>query len=238
MDKVLVFDIWGDYAHFRKYYTTTSPLSFSFPPRTTVAGIISAIIGLDKDEYLKFFAKKDANIGLRICQPIKKVRIAENLINTKDGYFTPIKKGTHEPRTQIRFEFIKDPKYRIYINHNDKEVYTTLKDYLKGHKSVFTPSLGLSENLANFEYIGEFLASNKTGQQQIDSVIPVDCIVGDRVDFGENGEYFTSTIPVEMSPDRIVSEYREVLFERNGGKIKAEVKEYWALSNGENITIL
>lgn len=234
MDRVLVFDIWGDYAHFKKYYTTTSPLSFSFPPRTTVAGIISAIIGLDKNEYLKFFAKKDASIGLRICQPIKKVRIAENLIDTK----TAISMGKIKNRTQIRFEFLKDPKYRVYINHSDKDMYTKLKDYLKSHKSVFTLSLGLSENLANFEYIGEFLASNKTGQQQIDSVIPVDCIIGDRVDFGENGEYFTSTIPVEMSPERIVSEYREVLFERNGRKIKVDIKEYWALSNGENITIL
>ncbi|MFB3896899.1 MAG: CRISPR-associated protein Cas5, partial [bacterium] len=30
--KILVFDIWGDLGHFRKFYTTTSPLSFSFPP--------------------------------------------------------------------------------------------------------------------------------------------------------------------------------------------------------------
>ena len=52
--KCLVFDIKGDYGHFKKYYTTSSPLTFSIP-RTTVSGMIGALIGLDKEEYLKYF---------------------------------------------------------------------------------------------------------------------------------------------------------------------------------------
>ena len=43
--KCLVFDIKGDYGHFKKYYTTSSPLTFSIPPRTTVSGMIGALIG-------------------------------------------------------------------------------------------------------------------------------------------------------------------------------------------------
>ncbi|MDI3478645.1 MAG: CRISPR-associated protein Cas5h, partial [Thermoanaerobacterium sp.] len=30
--KSLIFDIYGDFGHFKKYYTTSSPLTFSFPP--------------------------------------------------------------------------------------------------------------------------------------------------------------------------------------------------------------
>ncbi len=37
---VLIFNLWGDLGHFKKPYTTTSPLSFAFPPRPTLAGII------------------------------------------------------------------------------------------------------------------------------------------------------------------------------------------------------
>lgn len=54
MNSILVFDLWGDLGHFKKPYTTTSPLSYAFPPRPTVAGIISAIVGLKKEEYLRF----------------------------------------------------------------------------------------------------------------------------------------------------------------------------------------
>ena len=46
--KVLVFDIWADYGHFRKFYTTTSPLTFSFPAPSTIAGILGAIYGAGK----------------------------------------------------------------------------------------------------------------------------------------------------------------------------------------------
>jgi len=37
--ETLVFDVKGDLGHFRKFYTTSSPLTFSFPPPPTVRGI-------------------------------------------------------------------------------------------------------------------------------------------------------------------------------------------------------
>ena len=72
VDQVLVFDIWGEYAHFRKYYTTTSPLSYSLPTRTALTGLIGAITGFKKDEYLKHFTKDQAFIAVRLLKPIKK----------------------------------------------------------------------------------------------------------------------------------------------------------------------
>ena len=50
-ERVIVFDVWGDYAHFRKNYSTSSPLTYSFPPRTALSGLIGAIAGLDKSNY-------------------------------------------------------------------------------------------------------------------------------------------------------------------------------------------
>ncbi len=87
MDKILKFKIWGDYAHFKKFYTTTSPLTFEFPPPPTIIGIISAIIGLDKNEYLEHFQNPDEfKIALSIQNPIKKVRWTQNLIDTKHHF--------------------------------------------------------------------------------------------------------------------------------------------------------
>lgn len=101
--KCLVFDIWGEYGHFRKFYTTSSPLTFSIPPRTTICGIIAAIIGLDKDEYLNHFSKAKANIAIQLNNPINKTRISYNLINTKTAkMYSKIK-----DRTQVTFELLK-----------------------------------------------------------------------------------------------------------------------------------
>ncbi len=240
MDKVLVFDVWGEYAHFRKYYTTTSPLTFSIPPRTAISGLIGAIIGLSKDEYLKYFSKEQAQIAVKILNPIKKVRLAENLINTKDDYFIPIKKGSHGPRTQIRFEFVKDAKYRIYFYHTDPNIFNKANTMLLHHKCIYTPCLGITEHIANFEFIGEKAIREKSSTEfvKLDSAIPTDSIKEIKL---EDGEYFSETIPTEMELDRSLKEYRKVMFERNGveGKgITAKVDRYWELDNNESIIFL
>jgi CRISPR-associated protein Cas5h len=229
MDRILVFDIWGEYAHFRKYYTTTSPLTFSIPPRTAISGIIGGILGFKKHEYLNHFSKDQANIGVQILNPIKKVRISENLIDTKKASMM----SRIKTRTQIRFEFLKDAKYRIYFYHKDSKLMETLKAQLQEHKTVYTPYLGLTEHIANFDFQGEFDVRKVEFQElKIGSAVPEKLVT--RINFEDGGEYFSETMPLEMNHNRIVTEYGKVIFERNGRKISAEVKEAWALNKAED----
>ena len=237
MDKVIVFEVWGDYAHFRQYFTTTSPLSYSVPPRTALAGLISAITGIygiDKNEYLKHFTKDKARIALKITSPIKKVRISENLIDTKKA------KKMHliKQRTRIRFEFVKDPKYKIYFAHTDKDLHEKVKGLLQEHQCIYTPCLGLSELLCNFEYKGEYKISESQseGFVMIDSIVPNTYLK--EPEFENGKEYFSVIMPAEMKEGRVVTEYEEVLYERQGDKIKAKVSRFWELENNERILFL
>jgi len=252
MDKMLVFDVWGDYAHFRRYYTTTSPLSFPIPPRTALCGLIGAIIGLEKEEndYLKYFPTESAHIALRLLNPIKKTIIAENLINTKNargpGMNLINQKGG---RTQIRFEFLKDQKYRIYFFSIDTgdSLYQKLKYNLINHKTKYTPCLGLSENIANFSFIGEFkinILHCKNDYVSIDTVLPLQKISKkEGIMFEREGEYFSIRIPVELNTERVVTKYRDIIFDRNGRPIKAQLTETYANFNylderSENIVFI
>ena len=233
--RVLVFDIWGDYAHFRKYYTTTSPLTFSIPPRTAVCGLIGAILGLDKDDYLEKLSKKDAFIAVRALNKIRKIRFSENLIDTK-------KAGRHmneiTTRTQIRFEFLRDPRFRIYFSHQKKDLMDEFKELISQHKSIYTPCLGLSEHLADFAYIGEFEGEEQVAKESIylESVVPESTIL--KLEFEQGKEYITEMMPVEMAADRTVKEYSSILFERNAHPIKAVVKNYVRLDNDGKIVFL
>ncbi len=238
IDKVLVFDIWADYAHFRRFYTTTSPLTFPIPPRTALCGLIGAMIGMEKEnnDYLKHFTIDKAFIGLRLLNPVKKVMIAENLIHTKNA--KGIGMNLIAERCQIGFEFLKDPKYRIYFYHTDKDVYHKMKENLKLHKSVYTPCFGLSENIANFKFIGEFEIENHipNGRYvQIHSILPSEKIVDkEGVNFNLAGEYFSTRVPVEMNQERIIKKYSDILFERNGRPIEAKLSsQYWTINHGE-----
>jgi len=133
--KAAVFDIYGDYGHFGKQYTTSSPLTFSFPPPPTVKGIIGAILGFDKNSYHTKLDQAGLKLGVSILSPIRHSRITINHINTKGGHWT-IEHG----RIQIRTEFLCFPRYRLYISLSDGDVYESLKKMLISHQTVFTLS--------------------------------------------------------------------------------------------------
>ncbi len=235
IDKVLVFDVWGDYGHFRRFYTTTSPLTFPIPTRTALCGLIGAIIGLPKDnnEYLEFFAREQAFIGLRLLAPVKKVMFAENLIHTKNA--KGIGMNIITERCQIGFEFLKDPKYRVYFYHTNAKLYKELKHNLMEHKSVYTLCLGLSEHIANFKFIDEFQVecniANNDQYIKIHSVIPSEDIAAkDGVRFNLDDEFFSIRLPVELTPERVVTKYSDILFERNGRPLEVKVNSYFTVS--------
>ncbi len=241
MKPVVIFDVWGDYAHFRRFYTTTSPLTFPIPPRTALCGLIGAIIGLEKDnnEYLRYLsANSGADIGLRLLSPVKKMLIAENLIHTKEAKGPGMNLITS--RTQINYEFLKNPRYRIYFHHDDEDIHLQLRENLSHHRSVYTPCLGLSENIANFSFGGEFMAKPETSTDHvpIHSVLPTEKVLD--ADFEIAGEYFSIKVPFELDTDRIVKKYGNILFERWCKPIKAKLRcHYWRIEDrDENIVFI
>jgi len=235
--KVLVFDIWADFGHFRKFYTTSSPLTFSVPPPSTIAGILGAIYGTGKKEYLKLFAPDKCRLGIRIVNPVKKIRIGINLINTKGNYWIPYGNKYHEPRTQIRTELLKDPCFRIYFTHTDERILEEMTHLLKEHKCVYSVSLGLSELLANFGYIGLFDGEEKSLEEAVEVSTPVtsENLTTEGLVIETGKKYFKERMPLVMNPERIIEKYDEVIFEPEGRTIKAKLSSHVRLENGENI---
>lgn len=251
MKKFLVFDIWGDFAHFRKIYTTSSPLSYDFPTRTALCGIIAAIVGLKKssnpgvdEEYLNYFYLRDTDIGVHILAPVKKIRMNINHIDTKRNW--RLEKGS---RTQIRAEFIKDPKYRIYFSSNHKEVYDKLRENLNFKRTVYTISLGISELLANFSFVGEFDSLKLSGKQKIQSnnVIPSDREILRSFKISSGDMLQRDILPNEMNDSREVVNRREFVYKtqwEDSDKLElnnsdlSKVEGIYKLSNGDNIFIL
>jgi CRISPR-associated protein Cas5h len=237
--KILCFDVWGNYAHFRKFYTTSSPLSFAIPPRTTISGLLGAILGF-AEEYIEIFAPDRSMIGIEVAAPIKKVRMGEKIINTQGNYWIPVKRGTHEPRSPIRREFVKAPKYRIYVHHKNAEIMDKLRDMLNAHKTVFTPYLGISECIASFEFIGVLEAQDLQSEQKlpIRTVIPSGLLFSDEaIEFETGKQYRKERMPIYMNRYRVVQKYDDVIFENKGQKIKASVKNCWHTEKGGNLIL-
>jgi len=241
MMRVLSFDISGDYAHFRKYFTTSSPLTFSVIPPTTAYGIIAAILGVEKEDnfYLSFINGSTVRLAIGILKPIKKSHLGINHINTKGGIWVP-KHRKEGARTQIRTELLKDISYRLYVHIKDQELLTRLYELTSQHKSIYTVSLGLSELLADISFHGytEYYRKNSNSVQEIATVISLACLENQNIQFEAGKVYMKELLPLDMDRERVVKNYNEVLFEAQGQPIKAVVREYWENAQGEKIVFL
>lgn len=228
-NKLLAFDIWGDYGYFRRGYTSTSTITFPFPSRTSISGLIAGIIGLEKDSYHDIFSEENSQLGLRILNPIKKININLNYINTKEGFLLSDIKSN--PRVQVQAEFLKDVKYRIYVSLNDNGLMEELFFNLNNHKSVFTPCLGISECIADFNLA-------------YDDMFKLDILNGDNVDINsvvlkntgdliiETGKkYGIVKSPGFMNYERFVSKFLEYYYEENGNPIKIKNCDYYSIGD-------
>lgn len=86
-------------------------------------------------------------------------------------------------------------------------------------------------------YIGEFEAVERQSEKaEIHTAVRSD-EVGNLI-FEPGRQYVTEIMPAEMADDRTVTDYSEIIFERNGRAILAKDAWYWELEDGEHITFL
>jgi len=239
--KVLVFDLFGDLAHFRKYYSTTSPVTFTIIPPVTVLGILGAILGLEKEEnqYLTRLNKAGTMLAVQNLSRVKKIRMGINLVNTKGNIWVP-KQRREGARTQIRFEFLKEVAYRLYVTMEDEQLFQKLIWMVKEHKSFYTVSLGLSELLAGFNYIGlkEFTWQEESDHfVDIVSMVPVNSLLENGISITSGQRFLKEMVPVRMDHQRIVRDYSEMLIESQGNPLRLKLKGYWKGAE-ENIVLV
>lgn len=211
--KLLVFDIWGEYGHYKKIYATSSAPSYHIPPKTSLYGYIGAVLGLQSDTYLEGF-QHTCRIGIQPLSPITSSRIEINM--------RPNTKGVSENVSQVVHEVLVNPKYRIFLSHTDAGLMESLKQRLAMRKPYYTPCMGLSNFKSDFEFIAEIEADGRLvdGYSEIHSAIPKDSILGIKWQpFSQIVE--SDATPCEMSPDRKPQKYIDLVFDRGASPIRA-----------------
>jgi len=247
--KLLIFDISSEYGHFRKFNTTSSPLTYAMPTRTALSGILGAILGIEREishnvfpegvvPVNELFGKAQAEFAVQIINPIKKINIGFNLLDTGKS---PSSFFNIENRTQIEFELLKHPKFRIYFSLKDESIFKELSERIKNVRHHFTPYLGLAQFTSTVEWIGEEEASLENAKDEysnVQSVINLSVInQKNPVKFSDTFFYTTDTMPMEMQRDRIVTNYAEILLERQGKTIEVKTENYYKTTHG-NILLL
>lgn len=236
VDKILAFDLTGPMAHFRKYFTNSSSLSYDFPPRTTVIGIVAGILGLERDSYYEDFGMDKCYIAVRICEPTRSIQRTVNYISVKNVNELNGSAG----HTQIPLEIIlpKDLNkdrlcYRVYFWHENAEIMAELYTRLINRNFVYPVSLGLSEFLGNIEKVyvfKDFEAKKSQDYVNISTVCNLSLIEDRGLDVSVEDElrqYIKEIAPISFTANREDMLPREYVYEKNGKDIRAKLKGYY-----------
>lgn len=220
--RVLAFRAWADFAHFRRYYTTSSPLTFSIPPPSAVRGLIAAVLGLSREEYPKVLSTEDSAIGIRLLSPLKKIRLALNYMDTKDGAWVS-RRPKGKLHTQVRIEFIKNPKYEIYFRHSDQELMDKFSLTMRESRNIYTPYLGITECIALVKFLWDSDVNEYSGVSKVTSAFKKSQLRA--FHFKEGTGILVERVPVHIGNDRVHTKSEEIIFNPHASTILAEIQD-------------
>lgn len=155
--ELISFQLSGRFAHFLRAEASSNALSYPIPPRTVILGILGAILGLPKDK--PQVDLEPANIAisgklpkthwhrvkLRKDPPVSLPRLIRKTQKAS-------KNTTPEKATLVLQEWLFEPSYTIWVSIPEP-YHGKLQSRLRDRRWHFTPSLGLSEMMANIEYL-------------------------------------------------------------------------------------
>ncbi len=167
MMEILSFDLVGKFAHFRKYFSNSTALSFTIPPRTTLIGILAGILGREKDSYYEEFASNKIRLTLAVKSSLKKSFFRLNFLKI-------IAKNTENfrgvnGRIQTPFEVVQPVdireqsiRFRIYVScsENGISTFSELKSKLLSDENIFNTSMGIAAFSASIKNVCVYSVEN------------------------------------------------------------------------------
>lgn len=231
------FTVSGDWAHFRRIDTTNDKQTYRVIPRTTVSGLLAAILGEPRDSYYETFGPDTSAIAIVPKTPLRTMQVpmltlptAEGNIQTAEGVSgkTIIPPEVLEQERKRRsFEYVCNPAYRIHVVLEDEAWMDRLVDRLDAEgpndgspdvRSVYTPSLGKTECLAK-------ITESAVGEvEPAESVSAVDSTLPERnVTPMADVSYAMERTPAYMTADdngRKTTEFVSYAYPTDGGVIE------------------
>jgi CRISPR-associated protein Cas5h len=203
IDHILGFTLRGKFAHFRKFYTNASSLSYLAPPRTALTGMLASIKLLPRDSYYECLNPSDCLLSTAIVPDFAPRKVMQSVNMLHDTYFSFLNKGSGSSRsmhTQCKMELLVPESgetiaYRVYVAFpGHLENLITLEQKLK------------SGNLGYGLYLG---------QRQFRAIAcdPV-LYTGDQLEYLEQSDCVDSICPREKVEDFQESEGAHVVMEQ------------------------
>ncbi|HPO59990.1 MAG TPA: CRISPR-associated protein Cas5 [Exilispira sp.] len=231
-EKILIFNIKGKFAHFKKYYSNKSSLTYKLPPSTVIMGIIASVLQESRDTYYYWLDPDKSKIGVKI-------------LKNGNTHFECMNYLFENGHTQTRLELLMAKEnyinYKIYFYTNEKEKFDEFERKIEKREYGYGIYLGQRQFIAdidientyfvnNIHYIKSCNLSTLTYKENV-------------ITLSENN---SCKLNVDMMPisfknekdgkSRISELKSQVIFEENGKSINGTFIEVIEISNGEIIS--
>ncbi len=150
IDRLLIFDLTGKFACWKKFYSNSSSFTYEIPTRTQLMGILASILEMPKDSYYKKLSSENCKISLSLKSNLKRKFHCLN-------YFMEPNKRKY---TQVRLEILSPVNfldgqiiYRIYVYIKDKNLFDILINKIKNKSLGYGISLGQQQFKGDVEFV-------------------------------------------------------------------------------------
>lgn len=240
----LVFKLNGKYAHFKKVYSNSSSLSYYVPPRTTLEGIIAAMLGLSRDSYYDKLHSNKTKIAIINESHLTKITQTLNYIKvtSKKHFYNP------DSHTQIPFEVLtnqneEDLSFKIIVSFTDEKIYNELNRRLATNKFVYPISLGTAFFSCDVEFLGggDLVKKTSTDYIKTSCVVPISEIKEINIIKMSRLEIIKETMPRDFKKNRKIDKLQKYVVLKRYGELEIKTKNYYELNhknNKENIVFM
>ena len=225
--RLISFRLSGRFGHFLRAEAAASALTYPVPPRTAILGVIGALLGLQKDRPQSLLEPAFIALEGRLPQThwhkVKLRKDPPELLPKVIKRNQKAEKATKvEKATLIWQEWLFEPSYTVWASIPEPYL-SNMEQRLIEKRWHFQPCLGLSEMMAELEYLGSDESSPMpAGHYNVNSIVPQECCTLDMDKiFDYNLVIHHLRMPRTVSPERIFV-HASYFMERDGRSIPVQ----------------
>lgn len=256
--KLLSFQISGQFAHFRKFYTNASSLSYLIPPRTAIIGMLASVLRYKRDSYYEVFCPEKFRISAAVTPGTQIKKKMQSLNYLHPDYFQFLRRGTGKAKgmhAQCKLELLipesKTINYTIYVGvvaGDSKKLLDDLEARIRQRDFGYGVYLGQRQFRADIDHIQSYpkevirfiesaeytdsLCLQENGEPDMTDDNNLDAhMVVDQMPVHMEKEKTVEKKKAKADPGRVIHTVKRVLHEKSGKRIFGNFKNGYQIED-------
>ena len=239
LKRVISFELCGKFAHFKKFYTNSSSLTYLIPARTNIIGMLASIMKMPRDSYYKTFDEEEFGISVKIstgCKIRKQIQTM-NYLKTS---------GSCQTHSQCKLEMLFPEtlgdliSYKIYVgafSDDSLKVLNELSEKISSGDFGYGIYLGQRQFKGEISNLRIFEETELVFMEESSSLDSASILENTDIDLDTDIKIITDQMPTNMEEEtgkkkgRKLNQIRRIVYEKTGKTLHGKFKNCWKIGS-------